>query len=330
MPTNLFSTYRQGENRVTSTFLAVLERMSLPIIDRLLGNLLREPTFRALTFRNQVRVPGGVPDARIMPGEQIWIETKTAEKPANSEQITNQLRGIGQRGGGRFLLLTPDFAEPDFLKTLGFGNQVIWNNFTSLSEEIQRILNDAVSPPTEREAFLLREFVSMMRDDGLLSMPDERVLVRAAGKWAWSVYRALSVYTCVPKEVFRPSGHFAFYANKEIKPLVPKILDIPAIEEITIVDRSEIDRLEGEQRRLALRLHDRINVLSSESDTSWLPEFTLPHKVVFLAEPEDADTLKLPSPVLHEERGPWMQGRSRYVTLQSLEMARFTRELESA
>jgi hypothetical protein len=32
MTTSLFSTYRQGENRVTSTFLAVLERLSLPHI----------------------------------------------------------------------------------------------------------------------------------------------------------------------------------------------------------------------------------------------------------------------------------------------------------
>ena len=45
MTTNLFSTFRQGENRVTSTFMAVLQRLSLPNIDRILQALLDDSTF---------------------------------------------------------------------------------------------------------------------------------------------------------------------------------------------------------------------------------------------------------------------------------------------
>ena len=42
MTTPLFSTYRQGENRVTASFLAVLERLSLPNMDRILQDLVGE------------------------------------------------------------------------------------------------------------------------------------------------------------------------------------------------------------------------------------------------------------------------------------------------
>ncbi len=53
MTMSLFSTYRQGENRVTATFLAVLERLSLPNIDRILGALLEDNAFNLVTFENQ-------------------------------------------------------------------------------------------------------------------------------------------------------------------------------------------------------------------------------------------------------------------------------------
>ena len=56
MTTNLFSTYRQGENRVTATFLAVLQRLSLPNIDRILGALFGETSFSLVSFDNQPRM----------------------------------------------------------------------------------------------------------------------------------------------------------------------------------------------------------------------------------------------------------------------------------
>ena len=40
----LFSTYRQGENRVTSSLLAVFERIDLSAVARLLGAATGEPT----------------------------------------------------------------------------------------------------------------------------------------------------------------------------------------------------------------------------------------------------------------------------------------------
>lgn len=88
MTTPLFSTYRQGENRVTATFLAVLQRLSLPNIDRILQRLLWEDreTYNLVSFENQVRTKESVPDAKIRMGNTIWIETKTARNSVESDQ----------------------------------------------------------------------------------------------------------------------------------------------------------------------------------------------------------------------------------------------------
>lgn len=55
MTTPLFSTYRQGENRITGTLLAVLQRLSLPNTDRILRTLPEEDSFSLVSFKNQVK-----------------------------------------------------------------------------------------------------------------------------------------------------------------------------------------------------------------------------------------------------------------------------------
>ena len=40
MPTNIFSSYKTGENRVTASILAVLQSLSLGRLNRLIGALL--------------------------------------------------------------------------------------------------------------------------------------------------------------------------------------------------------------------------------------------------------------------------------------------------
>ena len=71
MTTPLFSTYRQGENRITATFLTVLQRLSLPNIDHILRRLLGkdEDSFSLVSFENQVHGKESVPDAKIGTGE---------------------------------------------------------------------------------------------------------------------------------------------------------------------------------------------------------------------------------------------------------------------
>ena len=157
MPTiNLFSTYRQGENRVTATFLAVLQRLSLLNIDRILGGLLEEDVFSLVTFENQPKGQSTRPDARIRTKSAIWVETKTSSDAVNTNQIQGHLEALGE--GERLLLLTPDADKPQQLPD---NKRVIWSNFRRLVEIVEGILKDEDEPPSEREAFLLREFIKM-------------------------------------------------------------------------------------------------------------------------------------------------------------------------
>ena len=92
----LFSTYRQGENRVADTFLSVLQRLSLPSIDHILGALLGETGFSLVTFENQPIGKRMTPDARIKTGPAIWIETTTARGTVDLDQIRKLLKGVSK------------------------------------------------------------------------------------------------------------------------------------------------------------------------------------------------------------------------------------------
>ena len=232
MTTNLFSSYRQGENRVTATFMAVLQRLSLPNIDRILGALLGETDFSLVTFINQPRGKDSTPDAKIQTRQSVWIETKAELNKVDLNQVKRHLESV--RDGETLLLLTPDDDKPEDLP-----DGVIWSNFRTLSGAVEEILDDEDAPPSEKEAFLLREFNSMLWAEGLIS-PTSVLVVAASG--AWSVYEKYSVYTCQPNRSFRPSNHISFYADREIKYLLPRIKSV--IEVIDMNLREQIESLE--------------------------------------------------------------------------------------
>ncbi len=149
MTTNLFSTYRQGENRVTATFLAVLQRLSLPNIDRVLGALFGETSFSLVSFDNQPRMKTETPDTKTTPDAKIgtrraiWIETKTSRGMVNLGQIRRQLERVDK--GENLLLLTPDDDKPKDLP-----DRVAWSNFRTLAGQPSKdILEDEEEPPSE-------------------------------------------------------------------------------------------------------------------------------------------------------------------------------------
>ncbi len=82
MPLNpLFSTYRAGENRVTSSLIAVFERIDIHLVERIVAAALAETTVTMLTFTNQATKPGPgthtVPDAAISANFRWLFEVKT-------------------------------------------------------------------------------------------------------------------------------------------------------------------------------------------------------------------------------------------------------------
>ena len=321
MTTPLFSTYRQGENRITATLLAVLQRLSLPNIDRILRALLEDTAFGLVTFDNQPKGRESVPDARIGTGSAIWIETKRERNKVSIYQVKSHLKSLGPREN--LLLLTPDDQAPE-----GLDERVAWSNFRTLADAVKEILGDENEPPSEREAFLLREFNLMLQQDGLLDSTEPRVMVLGA-RFAWPMYNKLSVYRCStnkPMQSLRESDHMAFYAAGKIQPLVPRIKSV--IESIDMSQQEEIEFLEGSQKRLADELQKKID----HHELSH--EFGQAFKVMFLSEPGDDGTVKLKSPIINDKKDkngkttPFTFGQPRYVTLESLEKASKTSELE--
>ena len=167
MTTPLFSTCRQGENRVTSTLLAVLQRLSLPNIDWILQALLDDEGFNLIAFENQPKLRDSIPDARIATGPSILVGTKTACNAVNNRLLNHHLSNA--LPGEKLLSLTPDGLPPPEL-----NSQIIWSNFKTLVGVIDDILGDDTEPPSEN-----------------------RVMVLGA-RLAWPMYERLSVYRCRP------------------------------------------------------------------------------------------------------------------------------------
>ena len=322
MATNLFSSYRQGEDRVTSTFLAVLQRLSLPNIDRILGTLLQENSFSLVTFQNQPKGIGSRPDGRIGTGSSIWIETKTSPNAVRRDQVETHLDAL--RDGENLLLLTPDRTQP-----AGLPKKVIWSGFDTLVHSIEEILEDKEEPPSEREAFLLREFVSMLRQDGLIGSTQSRVMVLAA-RAAWPMYESLGVYRCSidkPMARLRDSDYMAFYVAGEVKPLVPSIKSV--IESIDMYQPGTYESLGNLQKKLVGELREKIDRHQQQH------EFTQSFKVIFLSHPDDEETIRLQGPIINDQKDkngnavPFTYGNPRYVTLESLKQSVRTSDLES-
>lgn len=236
MTTPLFSTYRQGENRVTATLLAVLQRLSQPNMDRILRTLLGEDTFSLVSFQNQPRAKQSVPDA-VIRGATIWVETKTARDAVGRSQIERHLKVVS--GDQKLLVLTPDDDRPTELDEIEDSeDRVAWSNFSTLHEVIRDILSDDEEPPSEREAFLLNELVLMLRHDGVLGRPANVAVVAASS--AWQMYRELPVYRCALALPLRTGiDYMAFYSGGEIKRVVPRVKAV--VESLNLTDEESIN-----------------------------------------------------------------------------------------
>ncbi len=322
MTTPLFSTYSQGENRVTATFLAVLERLSVLNMSRILGTLLDDRDFSVARFINQPKGDGSIPDARIRTGHGILIETKRRRNEVRLDQIRSHLKAVF--GDERLLVLTPDDNRPKSLNSLSKEHQerVVWSNFGKLDNIVAEILNDKKSMPSEMEAFLLREFSKFLHKEGLAISSNERVIVVSAGK-AWPRYNGKSIYGDIRKPNWKPSDHLAFYTRYEIKPIVPRIKSQVSPINITIDD--EIGALDEYQKQVVEKLIE--NPVGQE-------DFNHPLLMLFLSGPDDRETMKLPIPIevdtINDKTGkrePLMMGGVRYVTLESLRNARYTSDL---
>lgn len=332
MPNPLFSTYTQGENRVTSTIISVLEHVNNQLAEDILEALTDESDLSLVGFDNQVTGVDSVPDAAIKSSTALWFETKTSRNAVNKEQLDNHLKALDEDTAElqRLIVLTPDERVPNELGDIE-DERIVWVNFDSLVDNIETILQRSVgsaeasmSVPTEREAFLLRELVRFIYDEELVSGKEDRVLVVAARK-AWPEYQDHELYFCQANRSFKPVSYMAFYKDGEIKQDVPKVTDSIESIELTKEAVQNHSELSQSQRDELLSAVEGLRRDDSE-------RYGETQKVIFLR-----DGIELDRAIVNDKTASdsdrtvaFVQGH-RYVSLSKLrESPEHTTELEES
>lgn len=299
MANPLLSSYRAGENRVTSSTMAVFERIDLPLVQRLLEAATGSgEELRTVTFENQVVAGKAVPDARISGRFTWWFETKTARSGYASEghdrkQLRHHAAMLVGEPEARLFVLTPDPVRPQWFDSLdgvddSVKGRVLWLSFKDLADAIGNELSSPARLIGEQTRFLLTELVSLYESDGLLSN-DDTVIV--AARSAWPEYLREGAYVCQPNRAFRDGlTHLGFYAQGAIQPLIAQIR---VVHPSVLFTREEAARRRGssaeELADLIEHLLERGQRVEGES-----------YQVILLSREDDAATVRLVEPIVND------------------------------
>jgi len=320
----LFSTYRQGENRVTASLMAVFERIDLGKVEWILAGASGESALQLFNFENQVRSrrSASVPDARISANFSLWFETKTAPGQLREEQVRRHLDHLRDAAYERLFLLTPDADVPDVVQQVN-DPRLIWLDFKSVSQAIDDLLADGRELVSEKEELLLRELQALFEDDNLLGDPRQVVVVPARS--AYPEYLDYHAYVCQPRRPFKAVERMAFYRRGQIEremPLIRRVMDeVEFSSEHADELRSSSDPLNQEVADLIGRLLESSPRQEGE-----------PYKVFLLTPPGDAGTLLLEQPIANDATDSngrttaWVQ-MQRYASISDLQRARRTSQL---
>ena len=331
MPSPLFSRYGQGENRVTASILAVFERLSFSLVERILQILCEEPNLPLLEIKNQIKSGKGdsVPDGAVQASFAYWIETKVVQNSVILDQLERHLLSLEKSNFAKkkLLVLTPDFEKPKVIESLN-SDLVIWASFNNLYSAIAEItatdeswLTSSFSLPSEQERFLLRELVQMLLVEGLINSGKSDAVLIVPARQAIFDYREFSVYVCQSNRSFQPVEHIGFYHNGMIDRHIAKVIGQP-IEEVNLtaeaIEEAELDTEVKEKLRLLVTKMKNSNRRHGEErygDTL---------KVFFLSPPDSSDTIKLTQDIKNDLRNQagspfaFVQGQ-RYVALSALQ-----------
>lgn len=232
----LLSSYRGGENRVTSSTLAVFERLDLALVRTVLDAALASATaagveLETVTYANQPPGVESVPDAKISARFTWYFETKTVRGAYDTEgHGRQQVRAHSRLLTGEhewLFVVTPDPLVPRWFYELDgvddtVRGQVAWLGFRDLAEAVREVVNSPGRLLGEQTRFLLTELVAMYEAEGLTATDDTVVV---AARSAWPLYQRVAAYVCQPDRAFREGlTYLGFYAAGAIQPLVPRIL----------------------------------------------------------------------------------------------------------
>jgi hypothetical protein len=327
MPNPLFSRYSQGENRVTASILAVFERISFALVERILQILCEEPNLPLLQIKNQIKSgkKGRVPDGAIQASFAYWIETKIVPNSVDFEQLQGHLSGLSQVlniDKKKLLVLTPDFEELQAIKSLN-SDLVVWASFDDLYAAITEItatdeswLTSDFSPPSEQERFLLRELVQMLLAEGLINSGKSDAVLIVPARSAIEYYRNFSIYACQPNRSFQPVEYIGFYHSGVIDKHIAKVVGKP-IEEIDLTKEAV------EEADIAPEIKQKLCQLVDQLKSYNSPIYGAKLKVFFLSSLNSSDTIELAQDIRNNLRNTagrsyaFTQGQ-RYVPLAAL------------
>lgn len=144
--------------------------------------------------------------------------------------------------------------------------------------------------------------------------------VVVAARHAWPLYENAFVYVCQPGRWFRPVEHIAFYADREVKPEVPRVIgrrdNVVWTEENASTLASSTDRVD---RKIA-------SAIQASRQTGWTAGS---YQVFLLTRAGDSSHRTLRGPIPHtvSGRGSAFTQRQRYVSLHALQTATTTDDL---
>jgi len=310
MVQSIFSTYSQGENRVTSSIIQVLRNLPINVVEHFLIMFSEKDTQSFFHFENQVKGKDSVPDAEISANFRLLFETKIVPNGINEGQLDKHLE-LANRENTILVYLTPDQSKPKQL----VDKQVVWKSFQHLFDLISELLKDPTFILSERDQFLLRNLQDFFYESKLLPKKDEVVVVAAST--AWPVYQKYGIYVCQAERSFRDVGLIGFYAEGKIQRLIAKIYGQQKSFKFSKVN------LEGDSE-LNVRLRKWLDE-NPEAEDFQLQVFDLSNK-------ESNDTITLPNEIRNDltndsGRGYAFTQGQRYTLLSKLKEAETTSNL---
>ena len=316
--TGIFSTYKTGENRVTSTILAVLRSIALNRTERLLRNLIGDERFQLIQFENQWSdCDRGVPDAVIRSDVFLVVETKIQPGMVDLPQLRRHLVRVQKVSASTrwLIVLTPDNRMPEAVDELMADNQpVVWASFRMLDQAINELLSDRMEVVSEREQFLLRELQLMLAEEKLTV--DSGTAVIVAARSAYDEYLRHSVYVCQPNRPFRNVERLGFYSEGAVQQHIPRILE----------SHDEVEFRAGVHSGALGRIVDNFCQLGTR-------EIGRVYKVLILSDPDSPDTVRLSEAIRNDKTSQTGKTTAftmsqRYVSLDKLLRAKYTSEVE--
>ena len=296
----LFSTYSQNENRVTSTFLAVLSSLSLNLMQQIIGAMIGDEV-ELISFTNQPTSKRQqyhlVPDAMISGDFKILIETKLQQNTVDEDQIRKYQKQLGERKNAYLVILTPDPACPGVVENISRKDpRVVWCSFNQINNIIDDFFKIDSEVISEKDAFLLKNFQMLLDLENLLSQPE--VLIVPA-RFAWSHYLNTSSYVCQPNRTFQKTTYIAFYNEGKIMQKVPKILK--AVNEVVFGEKGYFEvRSNDWSQSDEEKFGEKMKEVVKKSIGSSLYNVGEGHKVLLLTGPEEEGTITIKNEIKND------------------------------